>query len=109
MSNVELDMREQAPNGSFDSNFSARVYSGFCKRFSSATGMWHRIRCPSAACAYGGSSCSQIAPILRGQRVWNTHPEGGFAALGNSPERRMRSRAWGSSAIAGIDDNNASV
>ena len=33
---------------------------------------------------------SQIAPILRGQRVWNTQPEGGLVALGISPSRRMR-------------------
>ena len=35
---------------------------------------------------------SQIAPSLRGQRVWKTQPDGGSAALGMSPSRRIRSR-----------------
>ena len=33
---------------------------------------------------------SQISPSLRGQRVWNTQPDGGFAALGISPCSRIR-------------------
>ena len=40
----------------------------------------------------GGSVVSQIAPSLRGQRVWKTQPEGGSAALGISPSSRIRSR-----------------
>ena len=42
--------------------------------------------------ASGGSVVSQIAPILRGQRVWKTQPLGGSAALGISPSSRIRSR-----------------
>ena len=72
--------------------------------------MWQRIRCPPPASAYGGSCSSQIAPSLRGQRVLNTQPEGGFAALGNSPSRRMRSPfAPALPSSDGTDDNSASV
>ena len=35
-----------------------------------------------AASTSGRSSDSQILPILRWQRVWNTQPDGGSAALG---------------------------
>ena len=55
-------------------------------------GMWQRMRWPSSASSSGGSVVSQIAPSLRGQRVWNTHPEGGSAALGISPSSLIRSR-----------------
>ena len=48
------------------------------------------MRWPGSTSASGGSSCSQISPRNRGQRVWKTQPDGGFAALGISPSSRMR-------------------
>ena len=47
-------------------------------------GMWQRMKWPLSTSLSGGSSCSQMAPIFRGQRVWNTQPDGGSAALGFS-------------------------
>src|SRR5256885_149294 len=57
--------------------------------------MWQRIPWPVSASASGGSVVSQIAPSLRGQRVWKGQPLGGLAALGISPSRRMRLRGGG--------------
>lgn len=51
--------------------------------------MSQRIKCPSAACCHGRASTSQIRPILRWQRVWNAHPEGGVIALGTGPCNRI--------------------
>ena len=36
---------------------------------SSSGGMWQRIACLASASLNGGSSVSQIRPILRGQRL----------------------------------------
>ena len=36
--------------------------------------MWQRMKWPGSTSASGGSSVSQIAPILRGQRVLKTQP-----------------------------------
>ena len=44
---------------------------------------------PGESSFSGGSSVSQMAPILRGQRVWNGQPEGGFIGEGNSPFSTM--------------------
>ena len=55
------------------------------------------MRCPGSTSASGGSSWTQISPRNRGQRVWKTQPEGGLAALGISPSRRMRVRSSPSS------------
>ena len=44
---------------------------------------------------------------MRGQRVWNTQPEGGAAALGISPSSRIRSRPPPS--IVGTAESSASV
>ena len=55
----------------------------------------------------GGSSVSQTAPSLRGQRVWKTQPLGGSAALGMSPPSRIRSRPPPS--IVGTAESSASV
>ena len=40
----------------------------------SSIGMWQRIRWSGSTSTSGGSCSSQIVPILRGQRVWKTHP-----------------------------------
>lgn len=48
-----------------------------------------------------------VSPSLRGQRVWKGHPEGGCAALGISPARRMRKRS--SSSRLGTAESSASV
>src|SRR3989442_1126383 len=63
---------------------------GACSRRSSSIGMWQRMKWPGSSSARGGCSCSQMAPILRGQRVWKTQPVGGLTALGTSPSSRMR-------------------
>ena len=63
-----------------------------CITLSSSSGMWQRIRWPSSTSTSGGSVSSQIAPSLRGQRVWKTQPDGGAAALGMSPSSLIRSR-----------------
>ena len=39
--------------------------------------MWQRIWWPGSTSTSGGSVSSQIAPSLRGQRVWKTQPDGG--------------------------------
>ena len=62
-------------------------------RRSSSSGMWQLIRRPPPTSASGGSTSSQIAPSLRGQRVWKTQPEGGFAArrdVAGEPDARLR-------------------
>jgi len=69
--------------------------------------MWQRIAWPSPAGMSGGSRCSQTAPILRGQRVWNTHPPGRFSALGSSPSSRIRFVSRPSR--LGFADSSASV
>jgi len=76
-------------------------------RRSSSRGMWQRMVWPGSTSASGGSSRSQISPIFRGHRVWKTQPEGGSAALGISPSRRIRGRSSPSS--AGTADRSASV
>ena len=69
--------------------------------------MWQRIRWPASTSTSGGSVVSQIAPSLRGQRVWKTQPVGGFAALGISPSSLIRSRPPPS--IVGTAESSASV
>ena len=63
--------------------------------------------CPGSTSASGGSSCSQISPIFRGQRVWKTQPDGGSAALGISPSSLIRSLSVPST--VGTADSSASV
>ena len=48
-----------------------------------------------------------MSPMNRGQRVWNTQPDGGSAWLGISPSSRIRGRSTPS--ICGTDDSSASV
>ena len=69
--------------------------------------MWQRIMCPGSTSASGGSVTSQIPGMNRGQRVWNTQPDGGSAALGISPSSRMRT--LGSPSTLGTADSSASV
>ena len=68
--------------------------------------MWQLISRPPPTSASGGSTSSQIAPSLRGQRVWKTQPEGGFAADGMSPESLMRVCAG---SVEGTAESSASV
>lgn len=56
----------------------------------------------------GGGSCSQISPILRGQRVWKRQPPGKFWALGRLSLNRMRAVRRLESAI-GMAETKASV
>ena len=65
-------------------------------------------RGPAPASTSGGSSRSQILPSLRGQRVWNTHPDGRFEAFGNSPRKRMRWRVRDLES-SGLAESSASV
>ena len=65
--------------------------------------MW----CPGSTSASGGSWFTQMSPRKRGQRVWKTQPDGGSAADGISPCKRMRSRR--SPSAPGTDDSSASV
>ena len=78
-----------------------------CSRRSSSIGMWQRMRWAPSTSTSGGSCSTQIGPRNRGQRVWKTHPEGGEAALGMSPSRRIRSRPPPS--IVGTAERSASV
>ena len=84
----------------------ARAGSAWSRR-SSSSGMWQRMHVARLDLGQRGSSRSQISPIFRGQRVWKTQPDGGSAALGISPSRRMRGRSSPSS--AGTADRSASV
>ena len=75
---------------------------------SSSSGRWHMILWPGASSWTGGSSVSQIAPILRWQRVWNGQPGGGFIGEGISPLSTMCFLLTEVSAI-GTADSSASV
>ena len=76
-----LDVRAAPP---VCSSTAARIFTRRCRRLrlracsarSSSSGMWQRIRWPASTSTSGGSSSSQIAPSLRGQRVWKTQPRG---------------------------------
>ena len=46
--------------------------------------------------------------IALGQRVWNTHPEGGAAGLGMAPSRIVRSR-FRSTAASGMGTADSSA
>ncbi len=48
-------------------------------------GMWQRMRWPAGVRCSGGGVVSQIAPILRGQRVAKGQPCGRSVALGSTP------------------------
>lgn len=48
---------------------------------------WHAMRLPFGPSSRAGISDRQRASAT-GHRVWNRHPDGGFAALGTSPSRR---------------------
>src|SRR3546814_5277476 len=72
-----------------DSDDSARLMTGFISR-SSAIGRWQAMRWPGLGSTTGGTSVSQTAPILRGQRVLKTQPLGGFVTDGRLPSRMMR-------------------
>ncbi len=43
---------------------------------------------PGSTSRSGGLCSTQTSPMNRGQRVWNTHPDGGAAWAGISPRRR---------------------
>lgn len=74
-------------------------------RPSSWSGRWQRIACRASTSSNAGASRSQIAPILRGQRVWNTQPDGGWIGLGISPLSTIRcASGW-----PGIAESSASV
>ena len=51
--------------------------------------MWQWMRWPGAVSRAGGSSTSQIAPTLRGQRVWKRQPGPGSTGLGTGPSSRI--------------------
>lgn len=70
--------------------------------------MWQLIECLSVIRRQGGDSDSQIAPILRGQRVWNLQPDGGSSALGTGPTSLTIVLSTVGSGM-GIADNRASV
>ena len=63
--------------------------------------------CPTSSSTTGGSITSHVPWMNRWQRVWNTHPHGGWAGLGISPLSRMRRD--GSPSTLGTADSNASV
>ena len=83
---VDMDHRQRLRGGR------ARPGCGAAPRAGCDSGSRGRARRSSSS----GSVVSQISPILRGQRVWNTQPLGGLAALGISPSRRMRWRSTAS-------------
>ena len=59
-----------------------------------ASAKWHADgahRVPSERISSWGSSCEQMSCAFQ-QRVWNRHPDGGFAGEGTSPTRTIWSR-----------------
>src|SRR5262249_1134441 len=75
---------------------------------STSSGRWHMILWPGASSLIDGSSVSQMAPVLRGRRVWNGQPVGGFIGEGSSPLSTMCFLRTAVSAI-GTADSSASV
>ena len=72
---------------------------------------WHLIWWPPASARIGGTTVSQRSPgtwCLRGQRVWNGQPGGGFIAEGMSPSQHDALLDDRVSAI-GTADSSASV
>ena len=57
--------------------------------FSSAR--WQATKCLGCISRNSGSTFMHSSTV-KGQRVWNTQPEGGFAGLGGSPLRMKRLR-----------------
>ena len=56
------------------------------------SGWWQAARWPSAYSVSGGSTVLQTS-VARGQRGWNTQPEGGSIGFGGSPVTSSRLRA----------------